>query len=85
MKINRHLVWDYEIPPRSRQDDYFKRWYIARVLMRGGPRDLRNVGAAVIRQYLPRLSLPARIRRFWEWYFQEVHGKNHRRPHTPSS
>lgn len=73
MRINRNLIWDYDVPPPKRRDAYFKRWYIARVLTRGGPKDLRAIGKKAIRAYLPILDIPERIRRFWEWYFQNPH------------
>ena len=83
MRINRNLIWDYDIPPPSRRDAYFTRWYIARVLMRGGPKDLRAIGQKTIRDYLPVLDIPARIRKFWEWYFQGTpRGRRSRYPHA---
>ncbi len=72
MRINHDLIWDYKIPPPQRRGAYFKRWYIARVLMRGGPKDLRAIGQAAIRASLPKVHIPKRIREFWEWYFNDV-------------
>jgi hypothetical protein len=40
-----------------------------RVLSRGRMENVRDLGLPTIRDYLPHLVLPARIRRFWEWYF----------------
>ncbi len=77
--INTGLVWDYEIPDAEHQDEAFRRWYVARVLTRGRSEDIRAVGLDTIHIYLRHLVLPARIRRFWEWYFslpevRERHG-----------
>ena len=68
LSINPDLVWDYEMPDDGRQDEAFRRWYIARVLTRGRMEDVRDLGLHTIHAYLPYLVLPARIRRFWEWY-----------------
>jgi len=64
--INPDLVWDYDIPEDGRQDETFRRWYVARVLTRGRMDDVRTLGLRTIAEYLPHLVLPARIRRFWE-------------------
>jgi hypothetical protein len=31
--------------------------------------DIRDLGLGTIHSYLPHLVLPAKVRRFWEWYF----------------
>jgi hypothetical protein len=69
LPINKSLVWDYDIPNNTQQDEAFRRWYMARVLTRGSMEDLRSIGLITIYVYLPRLNLPEEIRRFWEWYF----------------
>jgi len=69
IRINKKLVWDYDIPENAHQDEAFRRWYIARVLTRGNAADLRAVGFDVIFAYLPVLNLPREIHQFWEWYF----------------
>ena len=71
--VNPSLVWDYAVPDAEHQDEAFRRWYIARVLTRGRAEDIRAVGLPTIRAYLPHLMLPARIRRFWEWYLSLPH------------
>jgi len=68
MRINPALVWDYPIP--KKQNEPFRRWYIARVLVRGGDRDVRSLGLKTIRRYLPVLNLPPAIRAFWTWYLR---------------
>lgn len=67
VKINRRLVWDYpsDVAP---DDEAFRRWYVARVLTRGGIDDVRAVGIETIGEYLPRIVIPPRIREFWEWF-----------------
>lgn len=81
MKVNRQLVWDYpgDVPE---EDEGFRRWYVTRVLTRGGIEDIRALGLETIREYLPHIVLPRRIREFWEWYFglRDSHGDSHRGP-----
>ena len=67
--IEADLVWDYDIPDAEHQDEAFRRWYVARVLTRGRSQDIRVLGLRTIYAYLSHLLLPARLRRFWEWYF----------------
>lgn len=67
-KINKTLIWDYDFEGKYETEE-FKKWYLARVLSRGGASDIREMGFETIRDYLPVLNLPGRIRRFWEWYF----------------
>ena len=80
MKVNRQLVWDYPADVPEADED-FRRWYVARVLTRGGIEDIRALGLETIRQYLPKIILSRRIRDFWEWYFnlREVRGDPDRR------
>jgi len=72
IKVNKKLIWDYDFSEDEYSTEEFKCWYIARVLMRGGIYDVRNLGIDTIREYLPKLHLPERIRKFWEWYFSET-------------
>ena len=67
--VNPALVWDYDIPEEKDQTEGFRRWYIARVLMRGSSQDIQAIGFEAIYAYLPELNLSKTVRRFWEWYF----------------
>jgi hypothetical protein len=72
ISINEKLVWDYDIPEDAQENEAFLRWYVARVLSRGGDDDLRAIGFQTIHDYLPHLNLPREIREFWEWYFGQL-------------
>jgi hypothetical protein len=83
--VNPALVWDYDIPEEQEQTEEFRRWYLARVLMRGSSDDLRSIGFEAIYAYLPELNLSKTVRRFWEWYFnlpdvQKRHELTHHLP-----
>ena len=69
LPVNPELVWDYDIPPVEQQTAAFQRWYVARALTRGRAADVRAIGLHTIYTHLPQITLPAEIRRFWEWYF----------------
>ena len=69
MEINERLIWDYEFTEQDRQGNYFRDWYVARVLSRGTMADIRNVGLQTIHDRLSHIFLPKKIRIFWEWYF----------------
>jgi hypothetical protein len=73
MRFNRDLIWDYSLPEKPERDLFFKRWYMGRVLMRGGIRDIRSVGLKTIRRHLPHLNIPQKIRVFWEWYYKNCY------------
>ncbi len=70
MQINPKFVWDYDIPDDKRNEEAFQRWYLARVLSRGSLSDIHAVGLETIRQVLPSLVLPVRVKQFWDYYFK---------------
>ena len=70
MNINPHLIWDYHFSEREQESESFKRWYVGRVLQRGGVEDIRSVGLETIHKYLPELSLPNLIKDYWQWFFE---------------
>ncbi len=69
MEINRRLVWDYDLSDADLQEEAVKRWYLGRVLTRGTLSDVQAIGLESIRQALPALVLPKKIRSFWDTYF----------------
>jgi len=81
MKVNKQLIWDYDVPERDYETQGFREWYVARVLTQGTLRDVQGVGMDTIREMLPKLWIPAAIQYFWEWYFGLPHA-NPERPDT---
>ncbi|HLD50017.1 MAG TPA: hypothetical protein VJC08_02340 [bacterium] len=69
MKINRKLVWDYQVSDEDLKRPAVAEWYVSRVLARGGIQDIRDLGLKTIQIFLPRLFLPKNIHDFWRWYF----------------
>ena len=71
MKINQNLIWDYTFTEEEQQGEYFQKWYISRVLQRGGMEDIQNIGLPLIERHLSSLHLPRKIREFWSWVFEQ--------------
>ncbi len=69
MIVNKNLLWDYDWKEEQYNSEEFKQWYIARVLTRGTSQDVRSLGIPLIKQYLPKITLPLRIRDYWEFVF----------------
>ena len=69
MTVNKNLIWDYDWKETDYDTEEFKCWYIARVLSRGTMQDVRGVGIPLIKEYLPKITVPLRIREYWEFYF----------------
>lgn len=67
--MDRRFVWDYDLSEVDLEDPQVKRWYLARVLARGGLADIQAIGLGTIREALPSLVLPRQIRDFWNNYF----------------
>lgn len=70
MKIKKEFIWDYSFTDADYETEAFKKWYISRVLVRGNKQDIQDIGHALIREYLPQITLPARLREYWEWLLQ---------------
>jgi hypothetical protein len=69
MLVNKNLIWDYDWKEEQYDTEEFKCWYIARVLMRGSTQDVQNVGFGLVKEYLPKITVPKRIREYWEYVF----------------
>ena len=72
MEVNKHFLWGYDWKVEEYEREEFKRWYIARVLSRGLAEDVRGVGILLIKEYLPKISLPKSIRESWEFFFSRL-------------
>jgi hypothetical protein len=59
-KVNRSLIWDYDFTEADYATEAFLRFYVGRVLTAGSGDDLRAIGLARVRRYLPDLDIPRR-------------------------
>lgn len=64
------LLWDYDLPGDRWMTEEFFLFYLSRILNEGTSREVASVPFGVIREYLPRLSLKADVRRLWECFFR---------------
>ena len=72
VEINPALMWDYAFSPAEMREERFFIWYLGRLLERGTAAEVKRIPREAIAQYLERLSLSQRVRRFWQWYLQEA-------------
>lgn len=68
IEVNKGLLWDYDFAPEKLQEESFFIWYLGRLLERGTAAEVKRIPLEIIAQYLERLRLSSRIRRFWKWY-----------------
>lgn len=66
--FNPRLFWDYDVKEEDLAREDVLILYISKVLNNGTLADVQGVPEALIRQYLNRLHLSSRVRKFWEWH-----------------
>lgn len=69
IKPKRYIIWstNKEI---DLDDPYQRKIYIEEVLSHGRTEDISELDWEEIKELLPQLNLPERIRKFWEDYFE---------------
>jgi hypothetical protein len=72
IEINPALLWDYDFSPEQMQEENFFIWYLGRLLDRGTAAEVKRIHLEVIARYLEHLSIPRRVRRFWQWYLNKA-------------
>jgi hypothetical protein len=68
IEVNPGLLWDCDYTHETVTTEEFLTFYLGRVLERGTAREVKQIPTDVIRNYLDRLTIPNRVRKFWEWY-----------------
>ena len=72
IEVNPGLLWDYNFSPTEIEQENFFIWYLGRLLERGTAAEVKRIPTEVVARYLERLSIPRRVRRFWQWYLNEA-------------
>ncbi|MDQ7054096.1 MAG: hypothetical protein Q9P14_14880 [candidate division KSB1 bacterium] len=72
IEVNPALLWDHEFQPHQLRDEEFFIWYLGRLLEKGTAAEVKKIPLKVIGQYLDRLKISRRVRRFWQWYLHEM-------------
>lgn len=67
MKINKDFIWDYDFKESDLKKRSFKKWYIGRILVKGNVNDIKDIGYSLIKKFLPEITVPYKIREYWEW------------------
>jgi len=71
IKPKRYIVWstNKEI---DLEDPWQRKWYIGEALSNGRAEDIAELDWNEVERLLPSLSLPDRVRKFWEFYFEST-------------
>lgn len=71
IKLNKQLLWDYDIKQEDlKREDVFI-LYLSRVLNNGCLEDVQEIPLETIKKYLEKLHLSRKVKKFWEWYLKE--------------
>jgi len=70
MKINKKLLWDYDISDENLDKDDVYMLYVSRVLNNGTISEVREIPIEFIEKHLNDLHLSSRVRKFWEWHIR---------------
>jgi hypothetical protein len=70
IKINKKLLWDYQITEEDLKNEKILIFYISRVLNNGNLIDVKEIPPSLIIKYIDMLHLSKRVRQFWEWYLR---------------
>lgn len=70
--FNRTLFWDYQITQKDLENEDVFIFYLSRVLNNGCFQDIAEIPMEVIREYIGKLHLASKVRKFWEWYLMEA-------------
>lgn len=71
--VKRYIVWSRRVVDLT--DPWQRRWWIQQVLQYGRAEDVAALDWEEVRQLLPELQLPLRVRLLWEGYFAHA-GQN---------
>ena len=72
IEVNPGLLWDYSFTNEKLDTEEFFTFYLGRILERGTAREIKQIPTDVIKHHLDRLTIPTRVRKFWEWYLSPL-------------
>ena len=67
-----HVIWSCDPSRLDPDDPWTRRWWITQVLVHGRWDYVKALDWDEVRQLLPELRLPERVRGLWEYYFAHV-------------
>ncbi len=65
--MKRYIIWSTDALDLT--DPWQRRWWIQQVLVHGRAEDVAALDWEEVRQLLPALDLPPKLRQLWEEYF----------------
>lgn len=71
IKLDKRLVWDYQISEEDLKKEDVLIFYLSRLLNHGSFDDISRIPLELIKRYLGRLYLSGRVKKFWKWYLKE--------------
>jgi len=69
-KLNKKLLWDYDISEEDLKDERVFLFYLSRVLNNGNAADIKELPRDLIQRNINKLCLSRKVRKFWEWYLE---------------
>ena len=71
-KLNKKLLWDYQVSEEDLKEEKVFIFYLSRVLNNGNSADISELPLELIEKYIDKLCLSRKVRKFWEWYFRNI-------------
>ena len=68
-KLNKKLLWDYQVSEEDLKKEGVFIFYLSRVLNNGNSADISELPLELIEKYIDKLCLSRKVRKFWGWYF----------------
>jgi len=72
VKLNKKLLWDYQISEEDLKEERVFIFYLSRLLNNGSFGDISEIPLELIEKYVDKLSLSREVRKFWEWYLRKT-------------
>jgi len=71
VKLNKKLLWDYQISEEDLKKERVFIFYLSRLLNNGNFGDISEIPLELIERYVDKLHLSRKVRKFWEWYLRK--------------
>ncbi len=69
MKNTGHIVWYADLDKLDLNDPWLKKWWVQQVLIHGRFEDINRLNFNEVKELLPSLRIPEKIKSLWEDYF----------------
>ena len=69
MKNTGHIVWYADLEKLDLNDPWLKKWWVQQVLIHGRFEDISLLNFNEVKELLPSLRIPKKIKSLWKDYF----------------